>query len=395
MFIWEQGSNLGHLSHLRSPIQAAIEQGHEVFLVARELQGIPTVFGNLPIVCLQAPFKQSQVFADQSAYFSMTHILFRQCFSTTAELEMYICAWRGLFNLIEPELVVYEHAPTALVASFGYGFKKLLVGTGFSIPPLPSRPDSPFAIFITTPRTPENLALLASDDQLVLKIINTALQRCGSSSMGSLSDLYGQADDQLLMTRPELDHFGPRHSHYLGVEVMAAASAPVWPCSEGPKVFGYLNVFPSLEMLLQALQASSVCALLYIRGLPGELRNAYTGDCLKFLDDLLDLRLVAQQADVVISNGSHNTVAHFLQSGVPQLIVPMHQEQLFVGLRLHEQGCAVLAYQDQPDYASEVKEMINSKTLKERSLAMAGQCALLPKIDRSCHIHNVINRLLN
>ena len=76
--VWEQGSNLGHLTHLKTPIRLALEQGHEVFLVSRELHGIETVFGDWPIVYFQAPFKHHQLGGDQRALQSVTHILFRQ-----------------------------------------------------------------------------------------------------------------------------------------------------------------------------------------------------------------------------------------------------------------------------------------------------------------------------
>ena len=33
--VWELGTELGHLSHLRLPIEVALEQGHEVFVAAR------------------------------------------------------------------------------------------------------------------------------------------------------------------------------------------------------------------------------------------------------------------------------------------------------------------------------------------------------------------------
>jgi hypothetical protein len=32
---WEMGSGLGHLNHLRLPIEQAVQLGHEVYLAAR------------------------------------------------------------------------------------------------------------------------------------------------------------------------------------------------------------------------------------------------------------------------------------------------------------------------------------------------------------------------
>ena len=96
--VWELGTDLGHLSHLRLPIEIALQLGHEVYLAARQLNRIPDVLGDMPIVYLQAPFKQNVVAADQSAFLSYTHLMARQCFSGADELEMYARAWQAIFE---------------------------------------------------------------------------------------------------------------------------------------------------------------------------------------------------------------------------------------------------------------------------------------------------------
>ncbi|OYU46257.1 MAG: hypothetical protein CFE44_03075 [Burkholderiales bacterium PBB4] len=396
MCIWEQGSNLGHLSHLKSSVQAALNLGHEVFLVARELQGIPTVFKGLPVVCLQAPLKHGFVVEDQSAYLSMTHIIFRQCFSSVPELVMYIRAWRGLFDLVRPDLVLFEHAPTALIASLGYTFKRVLAGNGFSIPPQPADSSKPFAVFITTPSKGEVFERLHRDDLFVKNIINSALELLDMPTIQRMEDIYQQADEQLLFTCAALDHFGARAVGYLGVERVPPQRSPEWPSKGRSKVFAYLGVFPGLENLLIALKESFVSAILYVNGLSESLRQKYTSDSIEFLDQLVDLYKVGEQADWVITHGNHISTSIFAESGVPQLLIPLHQEHLFVGLRMqNEHGCAVLAYQDQSGYAAEVMEMISSQRLRSGSIALAQQCALFPKIETSCYVEGVIKRLLN
>ena len=106
--VWELGTDLGHLSHLRLPIEVALQLGHEVYLAARQLDQIKAVLGNMPVKYLQAPFKQSVVSADQSAFPSYTHLLVRQCFSGVDELEMYLRAWRSIFDLVRPALLRFQ-----------------------------------------------------------------------------------------------------------------------------------------------------------------------------------------------------------------------------------------------------------------------------------------------
>ena len=60
------------------------------------------------------------------------------------------------------DLVIYEHSPTALIASVGRPFRKIAVGTGFTHPPLPL-PGAPFAPFSTTVLTSSSLCWLTID----------------------------------------------------------------------------------------------------------------------------------------------------------------------------------------------------------------------------------------
>ena len=184
--VWEQGANLGHLSNLRLPIEVALELGYEVLVAARELNRVPEVLGGLAVTYLQAPFKQNVVAADHRAFQSYTHLILRQCFSTPVELEMLARAWRGLFDLVRPDVVLFEHAPTALVASHDYCFKKVLVGSGFMVPPVEEGHAGPFLPFMTTPRSADVMAALQADDALLLALINTALARMGAPQLPSL-----------------------------------------------------------------------------------------------------------------------------------------------------------------------------------------------------------------
>ncbi|MDO8755826.1 MAG: hypothetical protein Q7J71_00170 [Polaromonas sp.] len=393
--VWELGTDLGHLSHLRQPIEVALQLGHEVYLAARQLTRARDVLGELPVVYLPAPFKQNVVAADQSAFLSYTHLMARQCFSGADELEMYLRAWRALYDLVRPDLVLFEHSPTALIASHGYRFKKVLVGNGFVIPPQPLSPSAPFAPFVTTPKTADVLASLGADDAVLLKVINVALARLGAPVLAGLGDIYAQADEQFLMTWPGLDHFGERTGQrYLGSEWPAERSSPPWPPGAGPKVFGYLHAIPSLEKLLQDLRAAQVCALLLVRNLPPGLKQTYTSDHLHFTDQLVDLREVAEQAAWVINHGNHNTSATFMRAGVPQLLIPMHQEQLFTTLRLVDQGCAIMAYQDQAGFLNEITALLSNPQFRQRAALVKAHCLSLESLDAAGYIRDTFQALL-
>ena len=222
-----------------------------------------------------------------------------------------------------------------------------------------------------------------------------ALARHGVPHFDTLADIYGQADGQFLMTLPVLDHFGERAGQrYLGVEPTRPHQLPQWPPGCGPKIFGYLRAIPALELLLQDLQAAKVCALLHVRGLPPVLRDAYTSEHLHFTDQLLDLSKVAEQAAWVINHGNHGTVAAFLRSGVPQLLIPIHQEHFFVALRLVAKGCVVMAYQDQSGFAKEIEDLLSNPLIRQRARLIQAQCPSHESLDAAGFIKQTFQALL-
>ena len=395
LFVWEQGVNIGHLNNLRLPIEIAIKNGHQVILAARELHALKSIIGDLPITCMQAPFKQNTVTLGQEAFLSFTHLLSRQCFSNTDELQVYLNAWCALYYLVKPDLVVFEHSPTALIAAHDYPFKKMLVGNGFSIPPQGQDPDAPFMPFPTTQLTPAVLESLHSDDKALLRIINTAQTLIGAKPMDSLYRIYGQAHARLLTTWPQLDHFGERTGQvYVGVQPPPNLTAPEWPSGAGPKVFGYLNAMPSLELLLQGLVSAQVCALLLVRNLPLHLRERYSSERIRFIDRAVNLEDVARQVSWVVSNCNHNTVAYFAQRGVPQLLIPTYQEHLFLALRLVQRGAAAMAYQDQPAYTAAINAIQTHAPLHEQAKLLAAQMTPYQKMDVEKHVRKVFAKLL-
>jgi UDP:flavonoid glycosyltransferase YjiC (YdhE family) len=391
---WELGSELGHLSKLRHPVAVAVEQGHQVFLSARELRRAKLIMGDLPITYLQTPVKHRSM-AAEPLYQSFGELLGGQCFTDLDETEMLLRAWSGMFDLVQPDLVLFEHAPTALAAAHRYRFKKLLVGSGFMVPPLPLQPSDPFAPFITTPRTPQVLQALSAADARLLALLNTALARLGAPPLAALADLYGQADHYFLMTWPLLDHFGVREGmHYLGVEAPRPQAPPEWPSGDGPRVFGYLQPMPALEQLLQDLRDTQVCALLCIRDLPPRLREAYSSERMRFTDQLVDLNQVAREAAWAINHANHNTVAAFMLAGLPQLVIPLHQEQLLAVARLRLIGTAVLAFQDQTSFVNEITVLNTNSAIRQQAAQLAAECASVGSLDAAGYIRGSLQALL-
>ncbi len=394
--VWELGGQLGHLNRLKLPIERALHQGHQVFLAARELRGVQPVLGDLPVTVLQAPFKQNFAAPTGEQFLSYTHLIARQCFTDANELAALVRAWRGLFDLVQPQAVLFEHSPTALIAALPYGFRKILIGQGFGLPPASATASAPFARFPTTAESPQVRDALLSDDAQLAATINQALLQSGEQPINYVADIYAQAHGTLCMTWPALDPFGPRDSvQYLGAESLAVSRAPVWPAGEGPRVFGYLQPFPALTQLLKDLQSAGVRALLCVRDAPAALMQAYATGSVQITTAMVDMQRVTAEAQWVISHGNHSTVATVGLGGLPQMLIPRQQEQLFLSLRLARQGSAVVVFQDQTGFTKAIDAMQTMALLKLNAVQLQAQMAAIDPTAATRVIDEVLDSALN
>jgi hypothetical protein len=394
--VWEQGGQLGHLNRLKRPIELALQMGHEVFLAARELRNVKAVMGDLPITLLQSPFKQNLDNAGADQYLSYTHMLTRQCFSDADELDALTRAWRSLFDLVQPQAVLFDHSPTALVGALSHRFKKIVIGYGFEIPPAFAGPDVPFGRFPTTPDTQQVHSALLKDDSALLGCINQVLMRQSAAPLGRLTDIYAQVDHTLCLTWPALDPFGPRADlQYLGSQSLEGGQVPQWPPGVGPKVFGYLQAFPSLPQLLQDLQSAGVRALLCVRDAPDQWVQSQPIGPVRLTNALVDMRCVASEADWAISHGNHTTAATLARAGLPQLLIPRHQEQLFLSLRLVRRGSAAMVFQDQTGFSAAIAAMRDQPLLATQARLLQTELAPIDPQHGIFMIMDVLYKALN
>jgi hypothetical protein len=170
------------------------------------------VFHDLDISFLQAPGKNrlSAVSIDSQRTFA--EILQNRGFGDSSELKAIASAWRNLYKLARPDLIVFDHSPTAMLATYGLGVKRALVGTGFFCPldeyPMPD----------LRPWLPDDSARLKEDEDLVLSHANAVLSAWGREPLPRLSQLYQQVDENFLATFAELDHYPGRQGAEVEVE---------------------------------------------------------------------------------------------------------------------------------------------------------------------------------
>lgn len=132
LMCWELGAGYGHLAPLLSlsrPLQA---QGHTLMFAVRDLASAEAVLGASGIPFFQAPANFSP---RRGTLHSYPQILLHTAFHDLDELKSRVQAWRALYMLLEPDILVCDHSPTALLAARGLPIHSVATGNGFVMPP--------------------------------------------------------------------------------------------------------------------------------------------------------------------------------------------------------------------------------------------------------------------
>lgn len=331
LLTWELGAGLGHMLPMRPLAEELVRAGHRVFVALRDLTRAGSVFGRSGVRFLQAPYKPGgPVFFPRAL--SHAHLMANVGFGSAAELYPFACAWRRLLDWTRPDLVVFDHSPTALLAARDMSARRALTGFGFFCPP----DRSPLPAYADDPNV--NLDRLRADEQRALGAANRVLRQWGRAPLEHLGELYSDVDETFLTTFPELDHYGERKCRYWGPVLGEGGKAPQWPAGEGKRLYAYLKPFPGLPDLLRALKARGYPTIVYVDGVGPDVQREFASPTIRFEHQRLDLRAVGRECDLAIHNANHGTLCSLLLAGKPMLQVPLTQEQAILARRVAALG---------------------------------------------------------
>ena len=336
LFTWELGEGLGHLAQIAPLAEELSHRGHKVVAALRDLSRAARVFEPGSASFLQAPHRTRFTASNTiQAPRTFAHILYNTGFGDATELSTMAQAWAHLYRLVQPNVIVFDHSPTALLASRAGPAKRVLLGSGFCAPP-----DAyPMPDLWPTPCDPRQLVAL---EDLLLKQVNHLLEAWRRPTLDRISQLYAQVDENFLTTYPELDHYsGRKGATYWGDYERVVGNPPKWPDGPGKKMFAYLKPFPALPQLLEWLKSSGHRIIIYGDGIAPELHQRMSSPTLRFEDHPLDMSLVSKECDTGILNATHSTTVALLRAGKPALHVPRVLEQWLLAKAVVRMGAGL------------------------------------------------------
>ena len=332
--IWECGSGLGHLSKLKPFIDAALARGDTVTLVAKETHNVSVICDPDRIAVRPTPRIEPHTGGSGERIASFARLL-RSYYGNRDRLGQLCRQWDALLDDLDPDLVICEHAPTALICCLERRCTVWTAGFGFTLP----RTDQDYLGWFPGIEAPSK-AELRLDTHWLLERINGYLLSTRRRPITSLAQLWTQAEREWLLTLPELDQFGLRPSaKYHGLPDPIGRGESAWPDRPGPKILGYLSDCPAMKPLLRALDGMAVNALIYSRDL--DARACADFPALNITTTPVDFAALLDKADLVINMAGHMSAGQTYLASVPQLMLVRQQEQLLMARRIMAQHAGV------------------------------------------------------
>ena len=364
---WELGGGLGHLYRLRPVARELRRRGFSIAMAVKDLRAARGIFQN-EFDLFQAPLwpKPTKHFTLSLNY---AQNLLRNGYYDPVSLEDHLNQWISFFARYRPQIVLADHAPTALLAAEIAGIKRICFGPGFFIPPQTSPMPS------LQPWFPIPKAHLRHIETEFLDVLNPIISRLGGTRLRSVGDIYQEAT-LFLCTFPEFDHYGERNgTAYCGPILQTAeGEPPPWPSSHTGRALIYLSYgYPHVHALLRSVTTSGFGVIAHIRGLPESKRGDLESHSLRISPLPMDLGKAIPEADLVIAHGGSNTGSLALLSGKPLLVIPSQLEQAMWGYRVAKQNLAAMTnfFSSSPDFSRKLEEIRDSADVRKGVSALA------------------------
>ncbi|GAB7128640.1 DUF1205 domain-containing protein [Silvimonas sp. JCM 19000] len=326
LFAWELGDNHGHLWRLLPIALAARAQGHDISFALRAMRSAQRYLTprSVPFVACPNPYDVPALGRDPSTY---ADVLALNGATDVDLLGGMVRGWRQLYRLVQPDVVVIDHAPTALMASRVAGIRSVQIGTGFAIPPS---------------LMPAPCYRAWDSDIEARQHTQAAVEHAVASVCEMPLSTALQADHTRLLSLPELDHYAtvrPAGALFLGGMPQPPAGQAVQWHTDKTHILVYLQSGDWLGTVLEGLVNSEAEVIAVVPGIA--LAQAAQFPELRIYPQPVQLEPLLPRCDLIISHGGHGTALNALRAGVPLLMLPQHMEQLLVTERVAVAGAGL------------------------------------------------------
>ena len=333
LFCWELGGGLGHVAPYLKLADELVRRDHRIEFALRETAATGRLLRQHGYSYMQAPIPVGRRPGIRLPC-TYAHVLYNSGYDDAASLLGLIRAWRALFRAVRPDLLIGEHAPTALLASLGLPFKRVTIGNGFALPP-DAYPLPNLRSWLST-----DIERLRKEENIVCETTNRVLAALKAPMLDHIGALF-RTNGNFLRAIQEVDPYErPKPAEYWGTPLTTTGHNPEWPNGRGPRVFAYLKPSSLVVPLFKKLAQLGAPTLAVSSGLPKSVEDRYSSETLRFSPPV-NMREAVEQCDVAIHNSNLNSAVQMLLAGKPMLLMPLTLEHYLTARKVESLGIGV------------------------------------------------------
>jgi len=320
-FVWEFGAGLGHILPHLEIIKKLKQMGHELVFVVKKPDKVHRYLGNENLICLQCPVIKKDLNKYIKNPINFSQILYNLGFYSPEIIYTYISLWKNYFTLIDPDIVIFDFSPFALITSQKFSFKKVIINEGYLIPPdlspLPS----------VLKESPENNKLKELEDK-ILSSINKACEMAKLPILNRISQIFYLSDTfRFLKTLSEFDPYvkyreNPNYILFQPPEI----EEKFYSIPNKYRCFAYLKPHRNISAIVNMLKSNNIKSLIVIEG----VKESFIDGTIVISNKLVNIRDIVNSLEFSILNGTTNSVIDFLISGKPVFNLPLTVNQFLI-----------------------------------------------------------------
>lgn len=360
---WEVGGELGHISRLSAIAKTLEKAGYRVIVALKDLSRAYPFFTGTAITLMQAPVWLPRISMQRPIACQADSMLLLG-YLEPDPLECQLLAWRALVGALQPDLLLFDYSPTAMLALREYAIPKVAVGTGFAEP----APGSPM---VDWRPVPQGDGLVARQEQRVLEVINQVLRRRGEKILACLTDLFN-ADLTLIGNLRELDFYPQRPAtRYCLAASPAAGGHMEFSAGDKLRLVAYLKpAYPGFNQVLAALTHVDAEVIAICPTAPAGSLEKWQRSGVQFTRNIVNLPALLAQADLFVGHGNAGSVRESLVAGAPVLVLPVQLEQLLAGKKLQalQVGELLEGAPDDRTIAAIIQKMLQQRDVYRRAI---------------------------
>lgn len=391
LFTWELGEGNGHIVPHFELLSRLVKNGHQVYFAAKNLTLAVKILEPIGVKCMQAPIRPIIRKYDQIRVYTYANLLNNIGYNDKNIIFGMICGWYNLYKILEPQLIIFDHSPTALLASKDLKIKRILYGLGFYTPP----ETYPLENMNVYQKLNKDQRIV--DEKLLISQINHSFKKINFSPIKTLSEIF-KTDANIFRTYKELDHYPTRSKNsaiYLGlVGSPNIGSKPKWP-KGSKRIFAYLKPCKALPEILYLLKKFKLSTLVVCNGVNLDFQKKHRSPYLYFSSKLYDQLKILNDCELTITNGT-GTATESLLAGKPVLMLPTNLEQLMTAYRMQDIGAGLYTHASNPDkLESKLKMLLETDSFKKKAIKFSSKYSKDERQDSLVKVIKLVEKFVN